>query len=134
MAIKYIEVSATELGTYTDITKYIALGGFKVQRNDVEDAEAGRSNITGEMYRKRVAVKQRVDCTCRPLLQSETQVLLPLIKPEYIYVNYLDPEVGWRTAVKMYSNNIPATSLMAKDHGQTADYYWDGIEFPLVEV
>lgn len=57
MAIKYIEVSATENGTYTDITDYIAFGGFVVQRNDVEDKDAGRSNVTGEMFRKRVATK-----------------------------------------------------------------------------
>lgn len=130
MPIKYIEISSTPTGAYTDITDYIALGGFKVQRNDVEAAEAGRSHVTGEMYRKRVATKQRIDCACKPLKQAETTVLLPLIKPEIIYVNYLDPETGWRTAVKMYSNNVPATSLFVDGN----NYYWTDISFPLVEV
>lgn len=134
MAIKYIEVSTTENGTYTNITDFIAFGGFKVQRNDVDAPNVGRSNLTGEMYRERVAIKQRIDCTCKPLTQDQTEVLLPLIKPVFVYVNYLDPEVGWRTGVKMYSNNIPATSLMARERGNTEEYYWTDIVFPLVEA
>lgn len=133
MAIKYIEVSSSQNGTYTDITDYIALGGFKVQRNDVDSDKAGRSNITGVMTRMRVTTKQRIDCNARPLTQNETQTLLALIKPEYVYVNYLDPEIGWRTGVKMYSNNVPATSLFVKKVGTAEVYYWTGITFPLIE-
>lgn len=133
MAIKYIEISTSASGTYTDITDYIALGGFKVQRNDVDSEKSGRSNLTGMMERMRVAVKQRIDATCKPLTQTQTQTLLALIKPQYVYVNYLDPEVGWRTGVKMYSNNVPATSLFVKMNGTTEVYYWTGITFPLIE-
>ena len=87
------------------------------------------------MFRRRVASKQNLKCTCRALEQSQTEILLPLLRPEYVYVNYLDPEFGWREGVKMYSNQIPATSLITK-HGEdnTIKYYWTGIEFPLVEV
>lgn len=133
MAIKYLEISTTPNGTYTNVTNYIAIGGFKVQRTDVDGAKAGRSTMTAEMVRMRIATKQRIDCNARPLTQSETQTLLALIKPEYVYVNYLDPEIGWRTGVKMYSNNVPATSLFVKKVGTAEVYYWTGITFPLIE-
>lgn len=133
MAIKYLEISHTLNGTYTDVTSYIVGGGFKVQRSDIESQKAGRSTLTAEYVRLRVATKQSIDVTCRPLSQTETQTLFALIKPEYVYVNYLDPEIGWRTGVKMYSNNVPATSLFAKQEGNTETYYWTGITFPLLE-
>lgn len=133
MSVKYLEIASSAAGPYTDITGYLAPKGFKVQRNDLDSEKSGRSNLTGLMTRMRIGTKQRLDCTCRILTQSETQALLPLIKPEYVYVNYLDPEVGWRTGVKMYSNNVPATSPFAREYGSTATYYWTDITFPLIE-
>lgn len=111
-----------------DIMKYIAAGGLKWQRSDLESPSAGRT-MDGVMHRGRVATKIRLDITCRPLTGAETQVLLKLIFPEYVDVEYDDPMYG-HVVKTMYSNNNPAKLVMVFDD---EDQVWSGIEFPLVE-
>lgn len=114
---------------YTNLTPYIALGGLKWSRNDVEASSAGRTQ-DGVMHRARVSIKVRLDCKCRPLLTDETHIVLPAIQPEWLQVRYLDPSTGALRTMKAYSNNIPATFLFMNTNGTS---YWEGIEFPLIE-
>ena len=118
---------------YIDLTPYIALGGLKWSRNDVEASSAGRTQ-DGIMHRARVSLKIRLDCKCRPLLLEEAHTVLAAIKPEWLDVVYLDPQDGAlrggvSNPVKMYSNNIPATFLFMRG----GKNYWEGIDFPLIE-
>ena len=112
-----------------DLTPYVAFQNFKWQRADVESPNAGRT-LDGVMHRGRVAKKKRLDCTCRPMKADEAMLVLQTIEPEFVTVDYYDPEVGLRTNVTMYSNNIPAT-FCKKDPDGTE--WWMGIAFPLVE-
>lgn len=114
---------------YVDITPYIAFKGVKWQRADIDAEDAGRG-VDGYMYRNRIGTKYRLDITCKPLKQSETQVILPLIKPQFVKVKYTDPELGERTDVWMYSNNIPASVEILS---RTGVPLWSGITFPLIE-
>jgi hypothetical protein len=111
-----------------DIIPYIAEGGIKWQRADIDAPNTGRA-LDALMYRGRISTKIRLDITCRPLLASELNTVLNLILPEFVTVNYSDPMYGLVTKT-MYSNNNPATFLMIKDNG---DEMWNGITFPLVE-
>ena len=111
----------------TDVTDYIAHGGFQWQRSDVDGEGAGR-DLTATLHRNRVATKHRLDVTCRPLTRDEAQAVLTLIMPEYVTVEYLDPQAGPSTRT-MYSNNNPATFLIRKGKVE----YWSGITFPLIE-
>lgn len=112
----------------TDITDYIANGGFQWQRSDVDGEGAGR-DLTGDLRRNRVATKRRLDITCRPLKAEEAKTVLTLIMPEWVTVEYIDPQTGGAVTRTMYSNNNPATFLLRKD-GQE---WWSGITFPLIE-
>ena len=112
----------------TDITPYIASGGLKWQRQDIDGPNAGRA-LDGTMYRDRVAVKYRWDVTCKPLTSQETSIVLSLIEPEYIRVPYLDPVTNSETTSECYSNNIPAQYLMNIGGKE----YWTGITFPVIE-
>lgn len=112
-----------------DIVPYIAFGGVKWQRNDVDDPDTGR-DMSGRMHRGRVATKIRLDITCHIMNGSDLNTILNLIYPEYVAVEYDDPMYGRRTAT-MYSNNNPATYCMLKPDGTE---YWTDITFPLVEV
>ena len=119
---------------YTDLTDYIALGGLKWSRQDVEHSSAGRDTQDGLMHRARVGIKIRLDCKCRPLLLHEANTVLQAIKPVWLDVVYLDPQEGAirggvNSPVQMYSNNIPATFLFMRNNTN----YWEGIEFPLIE-
>lgn len=112
-----------------DITPYIAFGGLKWSRNDVEAANAGRMQ-NGEMQRDRVAIKYRWDVTCRPLKASEQAMLLTLIEPEYVTVQYTDPMTNATATGTYYSNNIPSTFAIIDSKGAE---WWTGLAFPLVQ-
>ncbi len=111
-----------------DLLPYVAENGIKWTRFDVEAPDTGRT-LDGVMHRGRVAKKVRLDINCRPLLSSETAVVLAAIEPEYVTVQYVDPMDGL-TVKTMYSNNIPVTCAMAYEDG---DAVWRDLSFPLVE-
>lgn len=48
-----------------DMIPYVARGGIKWQRSDIEGENAGHM-LNGTMRRDRIAVKIRLDVTCRP--------------------------------------------------------------------
>lgn len=112
-----------------DIVPYIAHGGFKWQRSDVDGTDAGR-DLNGDLRRNRVATKRRLDITCRPLATEEASTMLTLIMPEWVTVEYLDPQAGTVLRKTMYSNNNPASYLFKHTDGREL---WGGITFPLVE-
>lgn len=112
-----------------DITDYIAFRGLKWQRSDIDAAESGRT-MDGTMRRQRVAKKRRLDVTCRPLKESEVATVLSLIDPEWVTVQYFDPQEGQMVTRTMYSNNYPASFLIHRVNGEDL---WDGITFPLIE-
>lgn len=112
-----------------DFTPFIAKGGLKWQRNDIDAPNSGRT-MDGEMQRGKVTTKIRLDVTCRPLDAEETMRVLKSLLPEYVSVDYYDPMYGERTSVTMYANNNPATFLLARDDGNDL---WGGITFPLIE-
>lgn len=111
-----------------DVTDYIAYGGVQWQRSDVDGEGAGR-DLNGDLRRNRVSTKRRLDITCRPLMESEAKTLLTALMPEWLTVQYYDPQAGITTKT-MYANNNPASFLLRKDNGME---YWAGIAFPLIE-
>lgn len=111
-----------------DITPYIAYGGMKWSRQDIDDPETGR-DMSGLMHRGRVATKIRLDITCRLLKGSELYTILNAILPEYVTVTYDDPMLGTVTKT-MYSNNNPAVYQLHKTDGTE---WWSGVTFPLIE-
>lgn len=122
-------VSPISGGGTLNVVPYIAQGGLKWQRNDIDAPDAGRA-MDGFMYRDRVATKIRMDITCRPLTKSEVQLVLNAIAPEYVTVYYDDPQYGY-THKTMYSNNNPATFFFIDEKGQE---WWTGVTFPLIEA
>lgn len=111
-----------------DIVPFIAEGGIKWTRSDIDAPNTGRT-MDGTMMRGRITTKIRLDITCIPLVASDLSTVLNAIYPEFVTVRYSDPMYGTRI-VTMYSNNNPASYLMKKPNG---DEYWTGITFPLIE-
>lgn len=102
--------------------------GFLWGRNDIDSEQSGRT-MDGQMHRGRVAIKRRLDLTCKPLTTAQTTQLLNLIRPEFVEVEYTDPMDGLIYAT-MYSNNVPATIMTINEDGTAL---WKGIKFPLIE-
>ena len=111
-----------------NLLPYIVEDGLKWTRFDVEAPDTGRT-LDGVMHRGRVAVKVRLDVTCRPLTASEAATVLGAIAPEFVTVRYEDPMFG-SVSKTMYSNNIPVTCAMAYEDGTAV---WRDLSFPLVE-
>ena len=117
-------------GTWVDIKPYIALEGLKYSRNDVDGANAGRTQ-DGTMVRDRVTTKVRWDVTCRPLTGSELSTVLTLIKPDIFTLKYTDPETNTEKTGSFYSNNIPVQFKLRRNNGEEL---WVGLTFPVVEI
>ena len=126
---KLLEISETENGTYTDVTDIITPGEFSVTPVQFAPKRA-QSPLTGNNYGGLVATKRQLDSECNPLTDAQANTLLPLVAPEYVWVNYRDPALGWRTGVKMLSGNAPAAAMTMMG----GVLYWSGISFRLTEV
>lgn len=113
----------------TDLTSYIAFKGVKWTRNDVDSPDTGRT-MDAVMHRGRVASKVRLDISCKPLTDSQASTVLNAIYPEYVTVQYTDPQAGGLVTRTMYSNNNPASYLLNREGEEDL---WDGITFPLIE-
>ena len=111
------------------ILPYLAYNGLKWSRNDVDGPNAGRMQ-NAEMQRNRLATKYRWDLTCHPLTAQEQSVVLQLIKPEYVFVRYTDPETLQTVTDYYYSNNFPSTFAQFNKDGTEL---WMGLEFPLIQ-
>lgn len=111
-----------------DMTPYIAYGGLKWSRNDIDAPNTGR-DMSGLMHRGRVSTKIRLDVTCKLLKANELRTVLTAIIPEYVSVTYDDPLYGTTTKT-MYSNNHPAVYQLRKNDGRE---FWSGVTFPLIE-
>ena len=65
-----------------DITDWVEENGIKWTRNDLDGPNAGRT-LTGLMIRDRVAVKIKLQVTCKNLVGEDLQTLLNLIYLRY---------------------------------------------------
>lgn len=111
------------------IVQYIAFGGIKWQRSDIDGPNTGRG-MDGKLIRDRIAIKARLDVTCRPLTAAELSALMSLIEPEWVTVRYTNPMTNSLVTKTMYSNNVPATFLIRRADGTEL---WSGVTFPLIE-
>ena len=91
-----------------DITHYIAFGGLKWSRNDIDAQNAGRA-LDGTMIRDRVATKIRLDITCRPLKAEELSQLLNLIQE---FLRHEDISVTLNTYTHLSVEGKKETALM----------------------
>ena len=112
-----------------DMVPYIAYGGLKWQRSDVDGPNAGRA-LNGDMIRDRIATKIRWDVNCRPLTGAELAAVLTAVQPEYVTVEYTDPLTNTVQTGEFYSNNIPASFAMVRTDGTEL---WQGVTFPLIQ-
>ena len=124
-----ITFTITYSGGTLDMTPFIAYGGLKWQRADVDGPEAGR-NLAGDMVRDRRATKIRWDVTCRPLTQTELARVLTAIADEFVTLTYSNPVTNTVTSAQFYANNFPVQLAHIMRNGVE---YWTGLTFPLVE-
>ena len=115
--------------TWVDITPYIAYGGLSFSRNDVDSADAGR-DMSGLMRRGRVAVKEKMNVTTRPLTKAQSSSIQQLLYPETIEVRVTPyPRTNAAQIMSMYTNNVKTTYIRHYSTGEDLQ----SLSFPLIE-
>lgn len=121
--------------TWFDITPWIAWQGLTFSRNDIDAPNTGR-DMSGTMHRGRVAIKEKMNITTRPLTRNNVAALETLIAPEYFQVRVTPyPKTNAAHVMTMYSNNVSKSYVIFKER-------WDGmpnedfqtVKFPLIEM
>lgn len=89
--------------------------GWDMKYSDMSKPSAGRDE-TGMMHKERIGRAIRIDLTWSALSETELKEVLDSFRPEYIKVEYRDPEAhtGWNEAVfyvgdisyRMYSSAL----------------------------
>lgn len=91
------------------------------------DGETGR-NANGLMVRDRIATKRKIALEWPPLTQSQVSQILNLVSPEFVNVEYLDPQLGVVTK-SMYAGDRDGSVLVL----DLLTGRWSGLKFNLVE-
>ncbi len=116
-----------------DFTWVLPEGGIQWSRNDIDTSKSGRSLVSAEMHRSRLAVKRKlVFSKCRRMTTAQLKSLNDALFPPTVSVTVLDPlEGGYRTAV-FYGSSVEATTQIYD--AVSDETYWDNTSFSLVEV
>lgn len=114
-----------------DFEPYLAEGGIKWKRNDVDSPESGEM-ADGTMRRDRVIIRPSMEITLanRKFFIDDSLVyqIMSAIEPQWVDVTYFDPRLGKIVTRKFYSNNI-GCSLLRIENGRRR---WEVDSFPLI--
>lgn len=100
-------------------------------RNDLDADGSGRDVQTGEMFRTRIAVKQKWDVKMLRLPQKIHKQLLADINPVFFSVTVLDPKTAQQATKTVYTSTVPfGAQRYDKDSGTP---YYDGMTFSMTE-
>lgn len=75
--------------------------GMEVAIQDIDSASTGRS-VTGLMFRDRVAVKRKLNCTFPPLYSSDMKLTLEAMQDQFFTLEYPDAMTGARKSITAY--------------------------------
>lgn len=118
------------LGSWIDITPYIAWQGLTFSRNDVDAPNAGR-DMSGLMHRGRVAVKEKMNIQTVTMTKAQSAALQTLLYPETIQVRVTPyPRTNAAYTMSMYTNNVKTTYVVHTNGGDELQ----SLSFPLIEL
>lgn len=118
------------LGSWIDITPYIAWQGLTFSRNDVDAPDAGR-DMSGLMHRGRVAVKEKMNIQTVTMTKAQSAALHTLLYPQSIQVRVNPyPRTNASHTMTMYTNNVKTTHVVRTNGGDELQ----SLSFPLIEL
>lgn len=113
-----------------NITSFIAVDGFKWERNDIDSPNSGRDK-NGLMRRNVVARKDKIEITCRPLSDGQMSDLFTVLNAETVNVTYFVPGSNGSTRSAVFYNSKRSAGIQ-ESFGESVLY--SGISFDLIEV
>lgn len=112
-----------------DFTYLLPEGAIGWSRNDIDTKKTARSTLDAKMYRKRLAVKRKLNITCRRMSTADMIALNKALLPETVQITFLDAIEGEVTKT-FYGSSVEATTQIVIGD----ETYWEGTSFSLVEV
>lgn len=113
----------------TDFSHLLMESAIRWSRNDIDTEKTGRSKMDGKMYRKRLAIKRKLQISCRRMDTTTMIALNKALLPETIQVTFLDAVEGQVTKT-FYGSSVEAATMMMIDD----ETYWEDCSFNLIEV
>lgn len=100
-------------------------------RNDLDADGSGRDVQTGDMFRTRIAVKQKWEVKMLRMYEGLHRQLCLDIRPAYYEATILDPELNEWVTREFYTSNVPY-GVQRYDKFRQRTYY-DGMSFTMTE-
>lgn len=95
------------------------------------DSENGGRNQNGEMFRDRIAVKRKLNCTWGPLEPHEMSVLLKQMDDVFFTIRYPDAHDGAYREGTFYVGDRSVPMYMWNNDKQK--YLWEGLSANFIE-
>lgn len=109
-----------------DSAKIPSPSAFQWEREDLSDSSAGRTE-DGKMHKNRIGSKVALSLSWQNISTANVKKILNAFEPEYVKVNYLDPEVGDFAEKTFYVGNRSAPLYNSKLG------LWSNISFKIIE-
>lgn len=97
---------------------------------DLDSEEAGRNQL-GEMFRDRVAVKRKLNCTWPPMEPLEMSVLLKAMDDVFFTIRYPDAHDGTYREGTFYVGDRSTPMYVWNNEKQK--YMWEGLTANFIE-
>lgn len=85
---------------------------------DIDAEEGSGRNQLGTMFRDRVAVKRKLECTWAPLTSAELAQLLSAVEEEFVTLTYPDMKTGAMRTMTCYVGDRTADMYCIYENGQ----------------
>ena len=114
-----------------DYTEYIA--ELKPSLNDLDAYGSGRNILTGKMYRKLIATKDKWTVAFLRLDEGQMSQLIGDVNKQYVYVTLLDPKTNQRQRKQYYCSTINPGIQRYLPDGANGKTVYDGATFNITE-
>ena len=94
------------------------------------DADGSGRNPNGDMFRDRVAVKRKLECTWPPLLANEMSELLNAVSDIFFELTYPDAMTGSNRTMTCYVGDRSSPIMRPETDGK---WLWGGLSMNFVE-
>lgn len=100
-----------------------------IPRNDIDAKTSGRNLLNGDMYRKRVANKQKWNISFGRLTETLMSQLLQDMDGEFVQVTMLDPQQNRHIQRTYYCTTVNG----GIQHSIGDSTVYDGVNFNIIE-
>ena len=116
-----------------DFSWILGESGLTWSRNDIDTKNTTRSQVTGDMLRKRLTTKRKLNVrNCLRMTTAQIHALNVALDHDKIWVEILDPLTGGYREAEFYGSTIETSTQIYDPVSE--ETYWNNTTFSLIEV